>query len=83
MALMNSLTRRLIDAIKGRVRTTTPTNTDLNNSPRFIDINKPREVKFSDASAKGTATPVMLIAKGGEVLARGNKLARMQKTKLY
>jgi hypothetical protein len=83
MALMNSLTRRLIDAIKGKVATATPTSTDLNKSPRFIDINKPREVKFSDASAKGTATPIMLKAKGGEVLSKGNKLARMQKTKLY
>lgn len=83
MALMNSLVRKLIDGFKGRSRTATPTNTDLNKSPRFIDINKPREVQFSDASAKATATPIMLAAKGGEVLSRGNKLARMQKTKLY
>jgi hypothetical protein len=83
MALMNSLTRKLMDAIRGRVGTATPTNTDLNKSPRFVDINKPRTVQFSDASAKATSTPVMLIAKGGEVLAKGNKLARMQKTKLY
>lgn len=77
---MNSLTKRLMEAIRGRVQTTTPTNTNLNNSPRFIDINKPRTAEFSGANVNAN---VYGKKEGGEVLAKGNKLARMQKTKLY
>lgn len=90
MALMNSLVRRLIDQFKGRVGTATPTNRNLNSSPRLVDINKPRTNQFSgadvDANTYGKSEGIFrtLTAKeGGEVLARGNKLARMQKTKLY
>jgi hypothetical protein len=91
MALMNSLVRRLVDQIKGRnLLNPTATNTNLNNSPRFVDINKPRTTQFSGADVNSNSygkiggAPVVMAAKeGGEILARGNRLARMRKTKLY
>jgi hypothetical protein len=79
---MNSLVRRLLNQFKGKVAT--PTNTDLNSSPRQVSINEPRATKFSDASAKGESTPTFsALQKGGSVVARGNKLARNKPTKLY
>ena len=80
MALMNSLVRRLLNQFKGRVAT--PTNTNLNSSPRQVSINEPRSTKMSDASAQGSATFTAL-QKGGSVVARGNKLAKSKPTKLY
>jgi hypothetical protein len=80
MALMNSLVRKLINQFKGRVAT--PTNTNLNSSPRQVSINAPRTTALSDASAKGSATFTAL-QKGGSVVARGNKLAKSKATKLY
>ena len=80
MALMNSLVRRLLNQFKGRVAT--PTNTNLNSSPRQVSINEPRSTKMSDASAQGSATFTAL-QKGGSVVARGNKLAKSKATKLY
>ena len=82
MLRMNSLVRRLLNQFKGKVAT--PTNTDLNSSPRQVSINEPRTTKFSDASAKGESTPTFsALQKGGSVVARGNKLARNKPTKLY
>ena len=82
MALMNSLVRKLINQFKGRV--STPTNTNLNSSPRQVSINEPRTARFSDASAKGESSPVFsALQKGGSVVAKGNKLARSKPTKLY
>jgi hypothetical protein len=79
---MNSLVRRLLNQFKGKVAT--PTNTDLNSSPRQVSINEPRATKFSDASAKGESSPrFFALQKGGSVVARGNKLARNKPTKLY
>jgi hypothetical protein len=90
MGLLNNLTRQLIDRIKGVANTSTPTNTNLNSSPRYIDINKPRTAQFSGANvnsndyANSQKSPVTFILKeGGEVLARGNKLAKHRPTKLY
>jgi hypothetical protein len=37
---MNSLVRRLLNQFKGKVAT--PTNTNLNRSPRQVSINEPR-----------------------------------------
>ncbi len=82
MLRMNSLVRRLLNQFKGKVAT--PTNTDLNSSPRQVSINEPRATKFSDASAKGESSPrFFALQKGGSVVARGNKLARNKPTKLY
>ena len=79
---MNSLVRKLINQFKGKVAI--PTNTNLNSSPRQVSINEPRTTKFSDASAKGEASPrFFALQKGGSVVARGNKLARNKPTKLY
>jgi hypothetical protein len=80
MLRMNSLVRRLLNQFKGKVAT--PTNTNLNSSPRQVSINEPRTAKMSDASAQGSATFTPL-QKGGSVVARGNKLARNKPTKLY
>ena len=80
MLRMNSLVRRLLNQFKGKVAT--PTNTNLNSSPRQVSINEPRTTKMSDASAQGSATFTAL-QKGGSVVARGNKLARNKPTKLY
>ena len=80
MALMNSLVRRLLNQFKGKVAT--PTNTNLNSSPRQVSINEPRTTKMSDASTQGSATFTPL-QKGGSVVARGNKLTRNKPTKLY
>jgi hypothetical protein len=77
---MNSLVRRLLNQFKGKVAT--PTNTNLNSSPRQVSINEPRTTKMSDASAQGSATFTAL-QKGGSVVARGNKLTRNKPTKLY
>ena len=84
MALkMNSIYRRLLDGFRGRTAKT-PIGTDLNKSPRQVNINDPRATKFSDASAKGRSSPKFFaLQKGGSVLARGNKLARSKPTKLY
>ncbi len=78
--MMNSLVRRLLNQFKGKVAT--PTNTNLNSSPRQVSINEPRATKFSDASAKGSTT-FNALQKGGSVIARGNKLAKSKPTKLY
>jgi len=91
MSVMNSLVMKLVEQIKGNSpSTSTPTNNDLNNSPRYIDINKPRTAQFSGADvnsnnyANSQKSPVMFALKeGGEVLARGNKLAKHRPTKLY
>ena len=80
MLRMNSLVRRLLNQFKGKVAT--PTNTNLNSSPRQVSINEPRTTKMSDASAQGSATFTAL-QKGGSVVARGNKLTRNKPTKLY
>ena len=82
MLRMNSLVRRLLNQFKGKVAT--PTNTDLNRSPRQVSINEPRTTTMSDASAKGDSSPKFYaLQKGGSVVARGNKLARNKPTKLY
>ena len=82
MGVMNSLVRRLLNQFKGK--TSMPTNTNLNASPRQVSINEPRTTRFSDASAKGEGTPIFsALQKGGSVVARGNKLARSRPTKLY
>jgi hypothetical protein len=80
MLRMNSLVRRLLNQFKGKVAT--PTNTNLNSSPRQVSINEPRTAKMSDASTQGSATFTAL-QKGGSVVARGNKLTRNKPTKLY
>ena len=80
MRATNYLIRRLLNQFKGKVAT--PTNTNLNSSPRQVSINEPRTTKMSDASAQGSATFTAL-QKGGSVVARGNKLARNKPTKLY
>jgi hypothetical protein len=82
MGVMNSLVRRLLNQFKGKV--VTPTNTNLNSSPRQVSINEPRATRFADASAKGESAPIFsALQKGGSVVARGNKLARNKPTKLY
>jgi hypothetical protein len=82
MGVMNSLVRKLLNQFKGKVAT--PTNTDLNRSPRQVSINEPRTTTMSDASAKGDSSPKFYaLQKGGSVVARGNKLARNKPTKLY
>ena len=78
--MMNSLVRRLLNQFKGKVAT--PTNTNLNSSPRQVSINEPRATRFSDASSKGSTT-FNALQKGGSVIARGNKLAKSKPTKLY
>jgi len=74
----NPLFRRLFNQALGKM----PTSTDLNKSPRQVNINEPRSTKFSDASAKGSTT-FNALQKGGSVIARGNKLAKSKPTKLY
>ena len=82
MGVMNSLVRRLLNQFKGK--TSMPTNTNLNASPRQVSINEPRATRFSDASAKGGSSSVFsALQKGGSVVARGNKLAKSRPTKLY
>lgn len=82
MGVMNSLVRRLLNQFKGKVAT--PTNTNLNSSPRQVSINEPRATRFSDASAKEESAPIFsALQKGGSVVARGNKLARSRPTKLF
>jgi len=93
MAFLNNLTRQLIDRIRGVSNTTsTPTNTNLNSSPRYIDINQPRTSQFSganvDSNTYGRSNfkdifKDIQLKKGGEVLAKGNKLAKHRPTKLY
>lgn len=106
--------------------TPAPTNNDLNNSPRNVDINQPRTAQFSGANVnantygksdenifkdillfkkggkinkgrkeikkkfghEGAIDPkkaqiTKLLKNGGEVLAKGNKLAKHRPTKLY
>jgi hypothetical protein len=92
--------------------TPAPTNNDLNNSPRPLDINQPRAVPFSGQGGTGSAADInqprtaqfaganvnantygksnenifkdlVKFKKGGEILARGNKLAKHRSTKLY
>jgi len=83
--MMNSLVRRLLNQFKGKVAT--PTNTNLNSSPRQVSINEPRTTTMSDASATRPRTtlipPLLTLQKGGSVVARGNKLARSRPTKLF
>jgi len=80
--MMNSLVRRLLNQFKGKVAT--PTNTNLNSSPRQVSINEPRTTTMSDASAKVESSPrFFALQKGGSVVARGNKLARSRPTKLF
>jgi hypothetical protein len=82
MRAMNSLVRRLLNQFKGKVAT--PTNTDLNRSPRQVSINETRTTNFSDASAKGGSSPKFFaLQKGGSVVARGSKLTKNKPTKLY
>ena len=82
MLRMNYLVKKLLNQFKGKVAT--PTNTNLNSSPRQISINEPRVTRFSDASAKGESSPrFFALQKGGSVVARGNKLARSRPTKLF
>ena len=91
MGLINNLTRQLIDRIKGVSNTSTPTNNDLNNSPRYIDINKPRTAQFSGADVNANTYgksnedifKTLAAKEGGSILARGNKLAKHKPTKLY
>jgi hypothetical protein len=106
----------------------TPTNTNLNSSPRPLDINQPRTAQFSGADVnantygksnedifktlaakeggeiskgknggetikkkfghEGAIDPkkaqvTKLLKSGGEVLAKGNKIAKHRPTKLY
>ena len=80
--MMNALVKRLLNQFKGKVAT--PTNTNLNSSPRQVSINEPRVTKFSDVSARSESSPIFsALQKGGSVVARGNKLARSRPTKLY
>jgi len=81
MAMMNSLVRKLLEQFRGQ-RARTPTNTNLNFSPRQVSINQPRSTPMSDSSATGPSTFTPL-QKGGSVVAKGNKLARSKPTKLY
>jgi len=83
MLRMNSLVRRLLDGFRGRTAKT-PIGTDLNKSPRQVNIDEARTTKFSDASAKGGSSPrFFALQKGGSVVARGNKLAKSKPTKLF
>ncbi len=92
---MSSIFKRILDGFRGRTAKT-PIGTDLNRSPRQVNINEPRTTKMSDASAKGGSSPKFYslqkggsspkfysLQKGGSVVARGNKLARNKPTKLY
>jgi hypothetical protein len=80
---VNSLFRRILDGFRGRTAKT-PISTDLNRSPRQVNINESRTTRMSDASAKGESSPKFYaLQKGGSVVARGNKLARNKPTKLY
>jgi hypothetical protein len=120
-----------VAAIMKQANTTsnTVTNNDLNNSPRYVDINQPRTAQFAGADvnantygkpdkdifkdlvlfkkggeiSKGKnggetvkkkfghegdidpkkAQVTKLLKSGGEVLAKGNKLAKHRPTKLY
>jgi hypothetical protein len=65
-----------------RNKNVTPIGTDLNKSPRQVNINEARSTKFSNTSNRGfpTFTPLQ---KGGSVIARGNKLTRNKPTQLY
>ena len=90
MGLLNNLTRQLIDRIKGVSNTSTPTNTNLNNSPRYININQPRTAQFSGADVNANRYgksegifKTLAVKEGGEILAKGNKLAKHRPTKLY
>jgi hypothetical protein len=92
MAVMNTLVRRLFDQIKGKsILQGTPTNNNLNSSPRPLDINQPRTAQFSGANVNsnsygksdGIISKLISAKEGGEVLAKGNKLAKHRPTKLY
>ena len=92
MSIMNTLKQRIIDQIAGKAifQQGTPTNNNLNSSPRPLDINQPRTAQFSGADVnanrygKSQGIFKTLAAKeGGEVLAKGNKLAKHKPTKLY
>ena len=67
---------------RGRNKNITPIGTDLNKSPRQVNINEARSTKFSGTSNRAfpTFTPLQ---KGGSVVARGNKLTRNKPTQLY
>jgi len=92
MSVMNSLVMKLVEQIKGNSpSTSTPTNNDLNNSPRYIDINKPRTAQFSGADVNANTYgksnedifKTLAAKEGGSILAKGNKLAKHKPTKLY
>jgi hypothetical protein len=46
-------------------------------------INKLKSMKEKDAESEPTASDVEGKAKGGSIMARGNKIARMKPTKMY
>jgi hypothetical protein len=147
--MFGNLIEQLVSSglIKKVNSTPAPTNNDLNNSPRNVDINQPRAVPFSGQSGTGSAADInkprtaqfsgadvnsntygktndiqdffkdimlkeggevskgkkeikkkfghegaidpkkaqvtKLLKSGGEVLAKGNKLAKHRPTKLY
>jgi hypothetical protein len=145
MGLMsNGLVAKIAELMKNNSPATS-TNNDLNNSPRYVDINQPRAVPFSGQGGTGSAVDInkprtaqfagadvnantyekgasdflktifaseggeinkgrkeikkkfghegaidpkkaqitKLLKSGGEVLAKGNKLAKHRPTKLY
>jgi len=113
MGLMsNGLVAKIAELMKNNSPATS-TNNDLNNSPRYVNINQPRAVPFSGQGGTGTPADINqprtaqfsgadvnantygkgdadnLLKKifnakeGGEVLAKGNKLAKHRPTKLY
>ena len=127
--MFGNLIEQLISSgvIKKVDSTSTPTNNDLNNSPRYVDINQPRTAQFAGANVdantygkedaqnilrkifmankggeiskgrkevknkfghEGAINPkkaqiTKLLKSGGEVLAKGNKIAKHRPTKLY
>jgi len=92
MAVMNTLVRRLFDQIKGKsILQGTPTNNNLNSSPRPLDINQPRTAQFSGADVNANTYgksnedifKTLAAKEGGSILAKGNKLAKHKPTKLY
>jgi hypothetical protein len=148
MGLLGNFESQIASIFKKAQDNNTATNNDLNNSPRYVDINQPRAVPFSGQGGTGTPADInqprtaqfsganvnantyeknagdflktlfaneggeiskgkngrntvikkfghegaidpnksqitKLLKDGGEVLARGNKLAKHRSTKLY
>ena len=92
MSVMNTLKQRIFDQIAGKafLQQSTPTNNNLNSSPRPLDINQPRTAQFSGADVNANTYgksqnifKTLAVKEGGEVLAKGNKLAKHRSTKLY